>query len=109
MGKFNLFAKLVQFMNPQAADMPIFTKKQLKKMRPPRYKPASSVGFRGFPKTSKYPGNKAAPTLDQVRNCERKYGQRIHVKNGLMFFASDGFMWSKEEARKRWEATECGS
>jgi hypothetical protein len=97
MGKFNLFAKLIQFMNPQTADMPTFTRKQLKKMRPPRYKPASSVGFRGFPKTETPPGMVAAPTIDQVRRRERKYGQRIHVKNGLMFFASDGYMWTKKK------------
>jgi len=65
------------------------------------FKPASSVGFRGKPRSYSAPGSMAAPTIDQVRDRERKYGQKIHVKRGLMFFASDGIMWTADEAAKR--------
>jgi len=115
MSKFNLFAKLSQLMAKHGPDgmlnMPVAppSRKQLKRMRPPRFKPASSVGFRGLPKTYSRPGVIPAPTIDQVRRRERKYGQRIHVKNGLMFFASDGFMWTKEEAAKRQKEMNCGT
>lgn len=115
MGRFELFQKLnalMAKMGPSAMTSSIAappTRKQLRRLRPPRFKPASSVGFRGMPKTYSRPGSVPAPTIDQVRHRERKYGQRIHVKNGLMFFASDGAMWTKEEAHKRWEATHCGS
>jgi len=80
---------------------PQLTRKQLKKLRPPRFKPAFSMGFRGAPKTENRPGSIPAPTIDQVRYRELKYGQRIHVKNGLMFFASDGIMWTADEAERR--------
>ena len=110
MSRLNLFQKLATFMAQNGPDAMLRsvaappTRKQLKKLRPPRWKPAFSMGFRGATKTYSRPGGIPAPTIDQVRNRERQYGQRIHVKNGLMFFASDGFMWTKEEAAKRQEA-----
>lgn len=107
MSRFDLFAKLASLLKrdnraytPHLAQL---TRKQLKKLRPPRYKPAFSMGHRGFPKTLRRPGHKAAPTIDEVRHRERKYGQKIHIKEGLMFFASDGIMWTKEEAQRRFE------
>lgn len=68
------------------------------------YKPAFSCGYRGLPRMSTPCGATPAPTLDQVRDRERKYGHRIHVKRGLMFFKSDGIMWTKEEAQRRLDA-----
>jgi len=65
------------------------------------YKPAFSCGFRGFPRTMTRPGSVTAPTLDQVRHIERNCGQKLHVKSGLLYFKSDGFRFSWDEARKR--------
>jgi hypothetical protein len=109
MNRFNLFAQLAKFVHKQGSNVfggiprASLTRKQLKKFRPPRYKPAFSMGFRGATKSSTPIGTLPAPTIDQVRNHERKYGQRIHVKNGLMFFAFDGLMWTKDEAERRLE------
>jgi hypothetical protein len=114
MSKFGMFARLAAMMGNQGpnslsgARMAPPTRKQLKQLRPPRFKPAFSMGHRGFPKTMNRPGSVPAPTIDQVRHAERKYGQRIHVKRGVMFFKSDGLMWTKDEAVKRQEAA-CGS
>ena len=72
-----------------------------KPKRPPRYKRAFSMGFRGFPKEVTYLGSTAAPTIDQVRARERKYGQRIHVKQGLMFFKTDGAIFTTADAEFR--------
>ena len=78
------------------------SRKRLKRMRPTRYKPAFSMGFRGNSKSTHLrPGSVPAPTIDQVRKRERKYGQKLHVARGLMFFASDGFRFTPEEARRR--------
>lgn len=105
MSRFDLFAKLANFMkNSNGKSLYKLappTRKELKKLRPPRFKPAFSMGYRGNPKTETRPGSTPAPTIDQVRNRERKYGQRIHVRNGLMFFAADGVMWTKHEAQIR--------
>lgn len=107
LNKFNLYNRFAQFLakhGPTSMSGGIVappTRKQLKQMRPKRFRPAFSMGFRGWPKTENRPGVIAAPTIDQVRYRERKYGQRIHVKNGLMFFASDGVMWTKDEAELR--------
>jgi hypothetical protein len=108
MSNFNLFAKLAMIFNaygPSAMSghiaKPSISKKQLKRLRPSRYKSAFSMGFRGTPKTYVRRGAMPAPTIDQVRDRERKYGQRIHVKQGLMFFAKDGIMWTADEARRR--------
>jgi hypothetical protein len=110
MARFDVFAKLAQFMKGDS-DAPKFnlSKKRLKSMRPKRYKPAFTMGFRGFPKTYKPCGSVPAPTIDQVRHIERKYGQRLHVKSGvgpdglggLMFFKTDGVMYTPEEAARR--------
>ena len=115
MSRFNLFQKLTALMARNGPDAMLRniaappTRKQLKRMRPPRWKPAFSMGFRGATKTYSRPGGMPAPTIDQVRNRERKYGHRIHVKNGLMFFADDGSMWTKELANQRNKEKACGT
>lgn len=104
MSHFNLFAKLAQFMrnsNSKPMFKPQLTRKDLRALRPPRYKPAFSCGYRGWPKTSTPPGSIPAPTIDQVRHLERKYGQKIHVKLGVMYFATDGRMFTRDEAELR--------
>lgn len=108
MNKMKLFTRLAAFMaNHRPTDLTdmfvggVPSRRKLKKLRPPRYKPAFSCGYRGWPKTETPLGSVPAPTLDQVRNRERKYGQRIHVKRGIMFFKTDGVMWTKHEAMKR--------
>jgi hypothetical protein len=63
----------------------------------PMFKSATS----GFPRTSVPCGSIPAPTIDQVRARERKYGQKIWVKLGLMYFASDMVLYTKEEALRR--------
>jgi hypothetical protein len=73
----------------------------------PRYKPASSSGFRGAPRTSVPCGSVPAPTIDQVRKIELKYGQRLQVRHGLMFFKEGGDMFTQHEAQKRKEAQQC--
>lgn len=110
MSRFNLFAKLAMMMSAYGAPAiagrmpaPNISRKQLKRLRPSRFKSAFSIGFRGWPKTYMRKGAMPAPTIDQVRDRERKYGQRIHVKRGLMFFASDGIMWTASEAAYRQE------
>ena len=114
MGKFDLFAKIANYMSKHASGLEQYakeilpTRKQLKKLRPPRYKAAFSIGFRGYPKSYNRPGAMAAPSLDQVRFIERTYGQKIHVKNGLMFFASDGIMYTSHEAALRQSMQEAG-
>jgi len=106
MGHFNIFAKLATMMD-QSKHSPAWapSKKELKKLRPPRYKPAFTMGFRGFPKTESPCGTVKAPTQNQVRRLERKYETRLHVKasgtTGLLFFAADGVMFSKPEALRR--------
>lgn len=107
MSRFNLAAKLMKYMSsfgPNAMTGSIFpgiSRKMLKRLRPPRYKPCFSIGHRGWPKSEMAPGQAPAPTIDQVRRKEQKYGQKLHVKNGLMFFASDGVMFTNEEAKRR--------
>jgi hypothetical protein len=59
------------------------------------------MGYRGWPKTEVRCGGVPAPTMDQVRKKEREYGLKLHVKNGLLFFKSDGVMFTKHEAKKR--------
>ena len=75
--------------------------KSLKAKRPKRYKPAFTMGFRGFPKTYKPCGSVPAPTMDQVRRIERAYMTKLHVKLGLLYFKEDGRVFTKEEAAKR--------
>jgi len=77
------------------------SRRERKAFKPRLYKPAFTCGYRGAPRMSTPCGSIPAPTIDQVRDRERKYGQRIHVKRGLMFFKSDGIMWTKEEAERR--------
>lgn len=103
MGKFDMWARIMNAMskaNPQVS-MPNLTRKQLKRLRPTRYKPAFSMGYRGTPKQFEAPGQTPAPTIDQVRRLERKYGQKLHVRLGVMHFASDGVLFDKEEAKLR--------
>ena len=111
MSRFDVFARLAHYLgqhgDPTVSGRlanPGLTRKQLRKLRPPRYKPAFSCGYRGWPKTTTPCGSIPAPTMDQVRDRERYFGLKIHVKNGLMFFASDGRMWTRDEATKRQEA-----
>jgi hypothetical protein len=117
MSKFNLFSKFAQFLNknqPGGDVQPHMPKSVLKKMRPPRYKPAFSMGHRGFPKGYKPCGTVPAPTIDQVRKRERAYMTKIHVKQGLMYFAEDGAMFTIPAAKQRRDAKlkamakECG-
>ena len=75
--------------------------KKMKEMRPKRFKPAFTMGFRGFPKTYQRCGSVPAPTQDQVRTLERAYMTRLHVKLGLLYFKEDGKVFTKEEALKR--------
>lgn len=102
-GMYNLLAKLMGRGRRNLGNIPVAppTRKELKAARPPRYKAAASHGYRGLPKSYNRPGAIAAPTLDQVRAREIKYGQRIIVQNGLMFFKADGVMWTKAEAERR--------
>jgi hypothetical protein len=51
------------------------------------FKPASTYGFRGSPRSSSRPGAATAPTIEEVRKIERAYMCRIHVKQGLLYFA----------------------
>lgn len=107
MSRFDLYRRLAAFLNrhgPNSLTGSVVappTRKQLKRLRPPRYKSFFTMGYRGWPKTYAKRGARPAPTIDQVRRRERKYGQRIHVKNGLMFFATDSLMWTAEEAKRR--------
>lgn len=103
MKKLAVFAALTSLFGGYGAsiDGPRLSRRRLKSMRPKRYRPAFTMGYRGLPKTYVRPGAMAAPTIDQVRDRERKYGQRIHVKQGLMFFANDSIMWTADEARRR--------
>lgn len=111
MSRFKLFAALAGMMAGMGPNSiagrvaaPPISRKRLKRMRPKRYKPAFSMGYRGFPKSTERPGRIPAPTIDQVRHRERKYGQRIHVKQGgIMYFKSDGLMWTADEAKRRLE------
>jgi hypothetical protein len=80
---------------------PGISRKMLKKLRPPRYKPYFTMGYRGWAKSEMAPAQVPAPTIDQVRRKERKYGQKLHVNRGLLFFASDGIMFTNEEAKRR--------
>ena len=75
---------------------------KMKTMRPKRYKPAFTMGFRGFPKTYKPCGSVPAPTMDQVRKLERASMPKLHVKaGGLLYFKEDGRVFTREEAAKR--------
>lgn len=64
------------------------------------YKPAFSMGFRGAPRTTKPTGMTPAPTIDQVRNIERAYLCRIHVKNGVMYFKNTSTAFTPERGKK---------
>jgi hypothetical protein len=101
MSKVRIFEKFRKFItenNPEDfenalsiyAGGPLSSRKLLKRLRPKRYKRAFSMGYRGFPKQTTRLGSIPAPTQDQVRATERKYGRRIHVKNGLMYFKTEG-------------------
>jgi hypothetical protein len=115
MSNYALFARLAKWATAHKATllhdphafMP--SRKQLKRMRPKRFKPAFSMGYRGFPKTMTRPGSIDAPTIDQVRNLERKHGQRLHVKHGVLFFKTDGIMFTREEAERRHKEKACGT
>jgi hypothetical protein len=69
-----------------------FTPKSIQKFHPRKfagiYKPSFSMGFRGFERKTVPNGTYPAPTIDQVRNIERKYNIKLHVKRGLMYFAN---------------------
>ena len=99
LNKYNLYNRMANWLIGSGV-----TRRDLRELRPTRYRPAFSMGYRGFAKTEKPCGTVPAPTIDQVRARERKYGQRIGVRNGIMFFLSDWTMWTKEEAIKRSEA-----
>lgn len=75
--------------------------------RPPRsetYKPAFTCGFRGAPRTMKPLGSIPAPTIDQVRNLERAYMCRLHVRNGLMYFKGTNIAFSHKLGHDHREA-----
>lgn len=81
LNRFNNNSKMYQFQD--------LMRKLRAAQKPPRsttYKPAFTCGFRGFPRTLKPLGSISAPTIDQVRNIERAYLCKIHVRNGLMYF-----------------------
>lgn len=83
---------------PQAGRMPRRTRKTHNE---PRYKKAFSMGFRGFPKGLTPVGGIPAPTIDQVRQLERKYKTRLHAKMGLIYFKTDGRLFDAQEAEAR--------
>lgn len=66
------------------------------------YKSATS----GFPRSTIACGSIPAPTMDQVRRIERKYGQRLKVMRGLLFFKCDDVMFTQHEAQKRYSGTQ---
>jgi len=65
------------------------------------FKPVSSSGYRGFPRTFKDRHMTSAPSRDQRRTLERAYMTRLHTKDGLLYFKYDGVLFSHEEAKKR--------
>jgi hypothetical protein len=72
------------------------------------YKPASSTGFRGSPKTSVRPGSVPAPTIDQVRRLEKAYMLKLDVHRGIMYFKSDQTVFSHNSAKaRRQEKMQC--
>jgi len=73
------------------------SKQQMKKFKPRMYKSFTS----GFRRTMEAPGRIPAPTLDQVRHIERQYKVRLHVKQGLMYFKSDGQLFTHAEGANR--------
>ena len=81
-----------------------FARKIRAMQRPPRsatYKPAASYGFRGAPRTLTPLGSTPAPTIDQVRNLERAYLCKIHVRQGIMYFRNEDIPFTHEEAEAR--------
>lgn len=70
-----------------------------------RDKPYFTMGYRGFPRVPRILGTASAPTIDQVRNLERKYKTRLHVKMGLIYFKSDGVLFNADEAKQRMSCT----
>lgn len=65
------------------------------------FKPAFSVGFRGWPRTLEHT-RQPAPTIDQVRNLEQKYGEKLIVAKGLVWFKDKvPFTHEKAQARQR--------
>jgi hypothetical protein len=66
-----------------------------------KYKPASSYGFRGSPRSSTRCGSVPAPTLDQVRKLEQAYMLRLIVKTGIIYFKSDDTVFDHNSAKAR--------
>ena len=62
------------------------------------YKPAFSMGYRGFPRTMNKLGSTPAPTIDQVRKLERAYMCKLVVKRGLIYFR-DGTAFTHERGK----------
>lgn len=101
MGNFKLWSGIMNSLMQKDGRAPM-SRKQLKRLRPKRTKPFAHHGYRGLPKNEMGTvGAIPAPTIDQVRNLERKYGQKLHVRLGVIHFASDGVLFDKEEAKLR--------
>jgi hypothetical protein len=66
-----------------------------------KYKPAFSMGFRGFPRTETPLGRTPAPTIDQVRELEKKYKVKLIVKEGLVYFKYGEELFTHERAKER--------
>ena len=62
------------------------------------YKPAFSMGYRGFPRTMNRLGSTSAPTIDQVRKLEQTYMCKLHVKRGLIYF-KDGTVFTHDRGK----------
>lgn len=95
----NMLSSLLRIGKSPYAEPP--SKKELKAARPPRYKPAFSCGFRGFPKTHTPIGSVPAPTIDQVRKLERTFMCKLVVKQGVIYFREDDKAFSHAEALAR--------
>lgn len=90
---YNFFEKMMSMLRLKHDYGISPSRKRVKMLRPKRFKPAFSSGFRGWRKTEERPGRYPAPTIDQVRTLERKHNIRLHVKNGLIFEKYSGKMF----------------
>jgi hypothetical protein len=88
------------FNRDQIEEMQHLAQMAHKAMKPDRqntFKPRSSYGFRGSPRVLK-DRFAPAPTIDQVRNLERRYKCKLHVKQGFIYF-TNGELFSHQKAR----------